>query len=851
MTQHAIDNASAFGDDAIRERRTITSGSSLATVIDTTVDDAHSTKRPDGSNITVLSTAADPRWGAAALFASSVQTDVGSVPHRMTRNEARTVTLATPNDLFSVAGLTVTTTRSGSGGVPPSSTTTRTFSAGPPAKWTTTSAANVVVEETLDSQERVTQTAVLGSSPVTLNPVQYHYDNLGRVDQVTWGTRVYGTTYNATTGWPDSTSAPAGLGVTYSTRDADGRPTLMMLAGSRALAMSYDLTGNVVSVTPPSKPAHGFSFDPNDRLASYVPPDLSPALSPKDTPYAWDGDGLLLLAQNPGKTVGYTYDALGRLARRVDAVTTTQTFDSAGRLSTVVTSDGVTLTNTWDGSLLTKQATTGPFTRALNKTYDNFLRVSSWDLDGLSPISVTYDGDDRITAAGGMSVTRGTNGLLTGTTVGSVSDSFGFNAYGEVTSHGVTGSAIAFSATTTRDAAGRIDLRTEAIGGVTHSYQYAYDTAGRLASVKVDGASTPTRSWTYDPNGNRDGATYDAQDRLTAFAGATYTYGNNGELATKTDATGVTTYGYDANGNLRSVARPSPLTAVAYVIDGQNRRIGKKLGSNLVQGFVYEGSRIVAELGSTGAEVARFVYATGSHSPDLVIKAGVTYRIVKDHLGSPRIVVNTASGAVAQRLDYDEWGNTTIVTDSSPAIQPFGFAGGLWDHDTNLVRFGARDYDPTTGRWTTKDAIRFEGGDTNIYAYVTNDPANVIDPSGLRTECSSDGFGNCGAGPYPGPDGPRKPATFCEAFPQLCGGDPGGGGGQGGAGPGISPPGGRGQPANDCSKPDKKFCDELQDEAQKGCVDEIFINNPTPRADNVSRLRICIRKVMHRFGCSY
>ncbi|GAF90337.1 unnamed protein product, partial [marine sediment metagenome] len=56
-----------------------------------------------------------------------------------------------------------------------------------------------MVEETLDSQERVTQTAVLGSSPVTLNPVQYHYDNLGRVDQVTWGTRVYGTTYNATT----------------------------------------------------------------------------------------------------------------------------------------------------------------------------------------------------------------------------------------------------------------------------------------------------------------------------------------------------------------------------------------------------------------------------------------------------------------------------------------------------------------------------------------------------------------------------------------------------------------------------------------------------------------------------
>lgn len=43
----------------------------------------------------------------------------------------------------------------------------------------------------------------------------------------------------------------------------------------------------------------------------------------------------------------------------------------------------------------------------------------------------------------------------------------------------------------------------------------------------------------------------------------------------------------------------------------------------------------------------------------------------------------------------------------------------------------ARDYDPTVGRWVTKDPIRFRGGDTNIYGYVHNDPANRVDPSGL------------------------------------------------------------------------------------------------------------------------
>ena len=66
--------------------------------------------------------------------------------------------------------------------------------------------------------------------------------------------------------------------------------------------------------------------------------------------------------------------------------------------------------------------------------------------------------------------------------------------------------------------------------------------------------------------------------------------------------------------------------------------------------------------------------------------------------------------------------------------KPFGFAGGLYDSDTKLVRFGARDYDAETGRWTTKDPIRFKGDGTNLYAYVLNDPINFIDPSGLDRE---------------------------------------------------------------------------------------------------------------------
>jgi len=60
-----------------------------------------------------------------------------------------------------------------------------------------------------------------------------------------------------------------------------------------------------------------------------------------------------------------------------------------------------------------------------------------------------------------------------------------------------------------------------------------------------------------------------------------------------------------------------------------------------------------------------------------------------------------------------------------------GFAGGLYDHDTKLTRFGYRDYDAQTGKWTAKDPIRFNGGDVNLYGYVLGDPVNFVDPLGL------------------------------------------------------------------------------------------------------------------------
>jgi RHS repeat-associated protein len=102
---------------------------------------------------------------------------------------------------------------------------------------------------------------------------------------------------------------------------------------------------------------------------------------------------------------------------------------------------------------------------------------------------------------------------------------------------------------------------------------------------------------------------------------------------------------------------------------------------------------------------------------------------ITDHLGSLRFVINTSTGAIAQRMDYDDWGN--VLVNTNPDFTLFGFAGGLYDSQTKLVRFGARDYDAEVGRWTTKDPIGFGGGLWNLYSYCGEQPIKRLDLSGL------------------------------------------------------------------------------------------------------------------------
>ena len=719
-TSYLVEHQS-IGDT--RRLTTAPDGTKTETIIGT--DGGRKTTLADGTVINLLE-GPDPRFSMQAPIPKSLTMITGGLTS--TFSTERTVSLADPNKPLSLIRQTDTIKLNGR-------TFTSVYDAA--AKTTTnTSAASRISTVTTDKLGRVVQTQVTG-----ITETKIAYDTRGRLATITQDSGANGReakfAFNAE-GYLEKLTDPLNRAVSFG-YDAAGRVTKQTMPDGRAIAYGYDANGNLTSLTPPGRPAHVFRYDKVDQTSSYEPP---PVAGTGNTVYEYNLDKDLTKITRPdGQTLDFGYDTGGRMQ--------TLTFPSGklgygydattGKLAEITAQDAK-LTYTYNGALLTKTVWTGSVIGQVERAYDNDFRVKSLTLNGANPIMFQYDNDSLLTKAGDLTLTRNAqNGLLEGTGLVGVSDSYTYNSFGEVTAYEAkgNGSSLLRFEYPIYDKLSRISQKKEMRGGTTQTFDYVYDTAGRLAEVKRDGIVTA--KYDYDSNGNRthlNGAQiahYDDQDRLLDYQGTTYQYSANGELQQKSAGSQVTKYDYDVLGNLKKVTLPNGIV-VEYLIDGQNRRIGKKVGGTLTQAFLYQSQlRPIAELNGSGAVVSRFVYAIGINVPDYMIKGGTTYRIIKDHLGSPRLVVDVRTNTVAQELEYDAFGNVT--KDTNPGFQPFGFAGGLYDRDTKLVRFGARDYDADTGRWTAKDPIRFEGSNSNLYGYALSDPMNKRDVYGLSDEC--------------------------------------------------------------------------------------------------------------------
>jgi RHS repeat-associated protein len=613
-------------------------------------------------------------------------------------------------------------------------------------EFTRTSAEGRETRSYVDSQGRVVEKHIPG-----LLPVRFKRDSSGRLVEIAQGIgdeeRCTTLSYN-TEGFVESATDPVGrtIGFEY---DPVGRITSQTMADGRSINFSLDPNGNTITVSPPGRPEHIFSYNQVDLEDQYGPPPIGSDFNA--TSYAYNLDRQLNQVRRlDGQTVDYKYNEAGQLTEIVLPRGTIQAAygESTGQLISLTSSQGGTLQLIYDGHLPIRESWIGEVSGTVARTYDSNFRLVSESVNGAHTANFVYDKDGLLTKLGDLTISRDPqNGLCLRSTLGPVDETWSYNGFGEPIEHRITVSgSVVYDVHFARDRLGRISSRTETLEGVTETHAYTYDVSGRLQEVHRNDSTVS--SYKYDSNNNRVAGTtvgetisaqYDVQDRMLDYRGSAYSYTEEGELLEKTAAGQTTSYDYDVLGNLRAVDLADG-TRIEYLIDARNRRIGKKVNGILVQGFLY-GDQLhpVAELDGSGSLVARFFYTNRLNSPDYMVKNQTSYRIISDSLGSPRLVIDITTGVIAQRIDYDEFGN--VLLDTNPGFQPFGFAGGLYEGDTALVRFGARDYDPEVGRWTAKDPIRFAGGDSNLYGYVLNDPINRVDPFGRF----GDGFARGGS----------------------------------------------------------------------------------------------------------
>jgi RHS repeat-associated protein len=688
-------------DGSVLERTTTPSGAVTETLErpDGTIHTAY----PDGA-VEDLTTGPDPRFGERVPITTR---DVLAEPAGPTSTTTMTRT-ATTEPGGGIATLTDTTTRNGAAWTTAYTGATRTIVTTSPAGRTTTT--------TLNAQDDIT-----AEQQGTLAPVTATYDARGRLATITQGALNYTAAHDAADNLIAVTDA-LGAAVHY-TYDASGRRVTETTPSGRVYTVTRDASGNIDTLAMPGATSdkHVLSWDTLDRIASYTAPGRHSLTA------AYDADRELATITEPGgATIVPAHDAAGRETSRTstDTVATTTYVDATDRVAaaTNAPSSGPSQTSAYEytGDLPTRDSETGAATGDIRRTFSNDLDVAAWSLDGVAS-TVTHDADRLVTGDGPWAWTFDENGLQTATTgdpgdvIAISRDGLGRVTRRTVTVNGVEKHRVDIS----YDNAGRVATRTDTVAGTPASRTYTHDVDGRLTAVAGTGE---TSAYTYDLRDNLTGGpggaiaytgsdlvvgdTYDEDGRLGVRGGNTYTYTTRGDLTTAVTAAGPTTYAYDASG--RRVTRTHAGVTTTYLYanpsDPFQLSASKQGATTTVYRYDDAGALAAFEVGA-----ARYLVAT-------------------DQVGSPLAAYDAATGAPYLTRTYDAYGRQLAAT--GPADFPIGYAGGLADPNTGLVRFGYRDYDPATGRFTAPDPTLYGGGQYNLYTYVNADPATETDRSG-------------------------------------------------------------------------------------------------------------------------
>ena len=502
----------------------------------------------------------------------------------------------------------------------------------------------------------------------------------------------------------------------------------------------YDANGNLTKQTDAKGQVLWFTYDSLNRRVQRDFGGTAPkALGSGDVRYTYDDTvtttnrkGRLKQVVDAATNVTFEYDVMGRISKStkvLDGTTyvTTSGYDGAGRLTSVV------YPNTPASTVNYEYENNGPFLKRVYEGTTTYVQYAGWNETG-QPGTATYN--------------VGTNQVTT--------------TYTYQTASNVTcGSKHTFRPCTTKVQKGTtpayLDLRYVFTNGgnvndiydqltPVNDQHFIYDALDRLTSANGPyGASgiNATLTYAYDQIGNM----------TTNSQVGTYTYPTSGSTSVRPHAVssaGLNAYSYDNNGNLTSGAgrifewnlenKPTCIAQAAgtcsaaankttFVYDGDGGRV-KKITSATTTRYISK----LYECDTTGATTScsRFIFAGGTRVAT-VASNGTTHFWHQDHLGSSTIITDS-TGAKVQALSYFPYGATrTNQSFTTPAVNvPYKYTGKELD-STGLYYYEARYYDPTLGRFISPDTIVSRPGDPqdlNRYSYAGNNPLLYTDPTG-------------------------------------------------------------------------------------------------------------------------
>ncbi|MDQ6423553.1 fibronectin type III domain-containing protein [Paenibacillus sp. LHD-117] len=726
-----------------------TEPSGAQTQLRTTSSRTTETVYEDGTKLSVRTTP-DPRWRDVLPMIAETQV-TGADGQTSTYSEAYTVDLANPNDPLSVNHYSATFTTDGV-------SHSVTYDAGA-RTYTETSADGQIAKTTvLDSAGRVIREEYPG-----VEPLHHTYDNKGRLSEKRQGEHVLTYTYderNRLIRVEDEKGNATG----YTYDEAD-RVVSITIPGGSTYLKSYDKNGNLVAVTMPDGTTYQQQYDVNNLLIGFQPEGSANSLQIER-----NVDGSLketTLAS--GRKVTYGTDEAGRLSELSDSsisrlFTYQGNTDQVAKVESTAALTGAkqSIDFTYTGSNVESAVWSGKANGVFSYQYDHLGRLidiqatvtskvngptsyeieldwdENHDLSSWGPFQYKHDNPSRLTSE----VTDGTF------TITPSYDEFGRIA-GQ--SYSLKGSEV-YRVEYMYNDRNLIESKTVVSAEGTSVTKYEYDTNAQLTKVTTtgpDGEIIQAETYSYDSNRNRvsrdatdrgvETSVYGSYDRLQMVGEVPYSYDEDGNVTGR----GEDTFVYGERGELLSATVEQ--TSYTYTYDALGRRVARESSHGESTVYLYgnplDPLQLSAVVDPDGAVTTYYYDEAGVL---IALEQGdQRYYVVSDSVNTPLMIV-VESGNIVKTLKYDSYG--VLLADSNPAFElAIGYAGGLADAATGLIRFGKRDYDANAGRWTSPDPLYFDAQQANLYGYVNNNPIMLRDPCGLFCVGGS-AYGGVGGG---------------------------------------------------------------------------------------------------------